>query len=378
MEPVSPVVDSENLYRTYWLYLRLLGVDGDYRFRYVVDVFNLFFITFWYPLHLIIGLFNHTTIEVFGSSHFTSECFFSSIKYICFRFKMGEIRDIQRLLKELDQRAKREDDRKFFDQNTKRGADMLSKSYLVAGISAIITGTAAGLVSSGRKLMYPAWFPYDVHATPLVFWISFSYQVIGSVLAILQNLTNDSYPPITFCVVSGHVQLLARRLVRIGHADGDSRAEAKRQFMESIEDHRKLMQIVRLLRSTLFLSQLGQFISSGLNISLTLINILFFAENNFAIIYYSVFFAAMLIELFPSCYYGTLMTMEFDKLPYAIFSSNWLGMDRGYSRTLIILMQLTLVEVHIKAGGMIIIGMKAFFSTVQMAYSFFALAMSFR
>jgi len=55
-----------------------------------------------------------------------------------------------------------------------------------------------------------------------------------------------------------------------------------------------------------------------------------------------------------------------------------MGMDRGYCRTMLIFMQLTLTEVQIKAGGMIGIGMNAFFATVRLAYSFFTLAMSLR
>ncbi|KAH8266589.1 hypothetical protein KR018_001836 [Drosophila ironensis] len=378
MNPAPPVVRSELIYKTYWLYWRLLGVEGEYPFRSLVDALNFFFITFWYPAHLILELFNKRSMEVFKSLHFTSECLFCSLKFVCFRWKLDEIKAIEKLLKELDQRAEIDEDRRFFDQNTRQAAEMLSKSYLVAATSAIVTGTAAGLFSSGRNLMYPGWFPYDVRASPLVFWISFSYQAVGAALSILQNLANDSYPPMTFCVVAGHVKLLAMRLSRIGHDMEVSRKDTARHLIENIEDHRKLMEIVRLLRSTLYLSQLGQFFSSGINISITLINILFFAENHFAITYYAVFFAAMLIELFPSCYYGTLMSKEFDKLAYAIFSSNWLGMGQGYCRSLVILMQLTVVEVNIKAGGMIIIGMNAFFATVRMAYSFFALAMSFR
>ncbi|XP_052851347.1 odorant receptor 33a-like [Drosophila gunungcola] len=168
------------------------------------------------------------------------------------------------------------------------------------------------------------------------------------------------------------------RLSRIGHDEKISKADSARQLIEGIQDHRKLMQIIRLLRSTLYLTQLGQFLSTGINISITLVNILFLAENNFAMTYYYVFFAAMCLELLPSCYYGTLMSMEFDKLPYAIFTSNWIGMDSGYIRSLIILMELAVVPVKIKAGGIVGIDMNAFFSTVKMSYSFFTLAMSFR
>ncbi|XP_043660479.1 odorant receptor 33a [Drosophila teissieri] len=371
-------VRSESLYKTYWLYWRLLGVEGDYPFRRLVDFTITFFITILFPVHLILGMYKKPTIQIFRSLHFTSECLFCSYKFFCFRWKLHEIKAIERLFQDLDNRAESEEERSYFDQNPSRVARMISKSYLVAAISAIITATVAGLFSSGRNLMYLGWFPYDFQATALIYWLSFAYQAVGSSLLILENLANDSYPPITFCVVTGHVRLLAMRLRRIGHDLKKSGAEHTKELIKGIQDHRKLMQIVRLLRSILRLTQLGQFLSSGINISITLINILFFAENNFAMIYYAVFFAAMFIELFPSCYYGTLMTMEFDKLPYAIFSSNWLKMDRRYNRSLIILMQLTLVPVNIKAGGIVGIDMGAFFATVRMAYSFYTLAMSFR
>ncbi|XP_022227633.2 odorant receptor 33a-like [Drosophila obscura] len=374
MEADPPVVRSDRIYRTYWLYWRLLGVEGEYPMRHLLDVMLNFFVTIWYPTHLIIGLFRERTMrDVFKNLPFTAESFFCSFKIICFRRRLSEIKEIERLLMELDQRAASPEERRFFHQNTRSVAEFISKSYVAAGISATVTGTASGLFSSGRTLLYPAWFPYDVQASALSYWISFAYQATGASLTILQNMANDSYPPMTFCVVTGHVRLLSMRLSQMGHHEG-----ASKKLIENIEDHRKLMQIVRLMHSTLYLSQLGQFISSGINISIVLINILFFAENSFAIIYYVVYFMAMVLELFPSCYYGTLMAMEFNKLPYAIFSSNWLGMGRKYCRTLLILMQFTLAEVGVKAGGMVGISMNAFFATIQMAYSFFTLAMSFR
>ncbi|XP_034667938.1 odorant receptor 33a-like [Drosophila subobscura] len=371
----APFIRSEHIYRTYWLYWRLLGVEGEYPMRFLLDLMLNFFVTFWYPTHMIIGLFRERTMkDVFKNLPFTAESFFCSFKIICFRLRLAEIKRIEQLLKELDERAVSPEERLFFHQKTRSVAEFISKSYVAAGIAATVTGTASGLFSSGRALLYPAWFPYDVQATALKYWISFGYQATGASLTILQNMANDSYPPMTFCVVAGHVRMLSMRLTRMGH----HREGATKKLIENIEDHRKLMQIVRLLHSTLYLSQLGQFISSGINISIVLINILFFAENSFAIIYYVVYFLAMVLELFPSCYYGTLMSMEFDKLPYAIFSSNWLGMGPRYCRTLLILMQFTLAEVGVKAGGMVGISMSAFFATIQMAYSFFTLAMSFR
>ncbi|XP_016980781.1 odorant receptor 33b [Drosophila rhopaloa] len=379
MELKSPVIRSEHIYRAYWLYWRLLGLESNFALNRLLDILITFFVTFWYTIHLILGLFMERTLgDVCKGLPITAACFFASFKFVCFRLKLAEIKTIEVLFKELDQRALSYEEGQFFDKNTRREANFIWKSFIVAYGLSNVSAIASVLFGGGHKLLYPAWFPYDVQASELRFWLSVTYQIVGVSLAILQNLANDSYPPMTFCVVAGHVRLLTMRLSQIGHDQRETKSSIARKLIESIEDHRKLMKIVELLRSTMNISQLGQFISSGVNISITLVNILFFAENNFAVTYYGVYFVSMILELFPCCYYGTLISIEMNGLTQAIYSSNWIGMDRGYCRTLLIFMQLTLTEVQIKAGGMIGIGMNAFFATVRLAYSFFTLAMSLR
>nr|ABY55452.1 Or33b [Drosophila mauritiana] len=373
------VIRSEDIYRTYWLYWHLLGLESNFFLNRLLDLVITVFVTIWYPIHLILGLFMDISLgDVCKGLPITAACFFASFKFICFRIKLSEIKQIEILFKELDQRASSQEECEFFNQNTRREANFIWKSFIVAYGLSNISAIASVLFAGGHKLLYPAWFPYDVQASELIFWLSVTYQIAGVSLAILQNLANDSYPPMTFCVVAGHVRLLAMRLSRIGQGPEETKYSTGKQLIESIEDHRKLMKIVELLRSTMNISQLGQFISSGVNISITLVNILFFADNNFAVTYYGVYFLSMVLELFPCCYYGTLISVEMNQLTYAIYSSNWMSMDRSYSRILLIFMQLTLAEVKIKAGGMIGIGMNAFFATVRLAYSFFTLAMSLR
>nr|ACD56235.1 OR33B [Drosophila sechellia] len=373
------VIRSEDIYRTYWLYWHLLGLESNFFLNRLLDLVITVFVTIWYPIHLILGLFMDRSLgDVCKGLPITAACFFASFKFICFRIKLSEIKEIEILFKELDQRALSQEECEFFNQNTRREANFIWKSFIVAYGLSNISAIASVLFAGGHKLLYPAWFPYDVQATELIFWLSVTYQIAGVSLAILQNLANDSYPPMTFCVVAGHVRLLAMRLSRIGQGPEETKYSTGKQLIESIEDHRKLMKIVELLRSTMNISQLGQFISSGVNISITLVNILFFADNKFAVTYYGVYFLSMVLEFFPCCYYGTLISVEMNQLTYAIYSSNWMSMDRSYSRILLIFMQLTLAEVQIKAGGMIGIGMNAFFATVRLAYSFFTLAMSLR
>nr|ACD56233.1 OR33B [Drosophila simulans] len=373
------VIRSEDIYRTYWLYWHLLGLESNFFLNRLLDLVITVFVTIWYPIHLILGLFMDRSLgDICKGLPITAACFFASFKFIFFRIKLSEIKEIEILFKELDQRASSQEESEFFNQNTRREANFIWKSFIVAYGLSNISAIASVLFAGGHKLLYPAWFPYDVQASELIFWLSVTYQIAGVSLAILQNLANDSYPPMTFCVVAGHVRLLAMRLSRIGQGPEETKYSTGKQLIESIEDHRKLMKIVELLRNTMNISQLGQFISSGVNISITLVNILFFADNKFAVTYYGVYFLSMVLELFPCCYYGTLISVEINQLTYAIYSSNWMSMDRSYSRILLIFMQLTLAEVKIKAGGMIGIGMNAFFATVRLAYSFFTLAMSLR
>ncbi|EDV58858.1 odorant receptor 33b [Drosophila erecta] len=379
MDFKPPVIRSEQIYRTYWLYWHLLGLESHFFLNRLLDMVITAFVTIWYPIHLILGLFMERSLgDVCKGIPITAACFFASFKFICFRIKLSEIKEVEILFKELDQRALSQEECEFFNQNTRREANFIWKSFIAAYGLSNISAIASVLFGGGHKLLYPAWFPYDVQASELIYWLSVTYQIAGVSLAILQNLANDSYPPMTFCVVAGHVRLLAMRLSIIGQGPEETKYSIAKQLIEGIEDHRKLMKIVELLRNTMNISQLGQFISSGVNISISLINILFFAENHFAVIYYGVYFLSMVLELFPCCYYGTLISVEMNQLTYAIYSSNWMKMDRVYSRTLLIFMQLTLAEVQIKAGGMIGIGMNAFFATVRLAYSFFTLAMSLR
>lgn len=238
----SSVISSGNIYKVYWLYWRLLGLETDFALRHLLDFLITLFVTFWYPIHLILGLFMERTLgDVCKGLPITAACFFASFKFICFRLRLAEIKEVESLFKELDQRAVTAEETEFFERNTQRGANFIWKAFLVAYGLSNVSAIASVLFGGGRHLLYPGWFPYDVQASALIFWLSVSYQIAGVSVAILQNLANDSYPPMTFCVVAGHVRLLAMRLSRIGHDEDSDKLVIARKLTESIEDHRKLM-----------------------------------------------------------------------------------------------------------------------------------------
>lgn len=119
------------------------------------------------------------------------------------------------------------------------------------------------------------------------------------------------------------------------------------------------------------LVQLILFVSSGLNICVVLVYIIFFADNLYSYAYYSIFFMAIIVELFPCYYYGSVVQQEFEKLPYAIYSSNWTQLPRSYRKKAIIFGEVALRKRTILAGGIVGLRLDTFFAICKMAYSLF-------
>ncbi|XP_070075623.1 odorant receptor 33b-like [Drosophila takahashii] len=237
MEPTSPIVRSDYLFRTYWLYWRILCVEGDYPLRIVLDILISFFVTFWCPTHLVIGLFSERSLaNIFRNLPITASSFCSSFKFICFRWKLWEIKKIESLFTELDHRAVSEEERLYFDRNTRKDSEIIWKSVLVAYGSANLAANLTVLITN---VLIPAWFPYDVNGSAFNHWLSVLYQSISGGLSTLENLANDSYTPMAFCVLAGHVRLLGMRLSRMGYDRDKSSLDISRQLTENIEDYKK-------------------------------------------------------------------------------------------------------------------------------------------
>ena len=84
-----------------------------------------------------------------------------------------------------------------------------------------------------------------------------------------------------------------------------------------------------------------------------------------------VYITAMCVEIFPCCYYGTILLWELEQLPYALFRCNWITQSPTFRKNLMIFTQSSLREIHVLAGGIIGVNLKSFFGMCKMAYSLF-------
>lgn len=83
----------------------------------------------------------------------------------------------------------------------------------------------------------------------------------------------------------------------------------------------------------------------------------------------------MVLEILPSCYYGTVMESEFQNLSYALFSANWIDQDITFKKNLRLFIEQANKRLHVMAW-IFYINMNSFLIACKNAYSLFAVIMS--
>lgn len=367
-------VDSVVLYRAFWLCWQLVGISTT-RCKYFCGYYDLLInvlVTIFYPIHLFVGLFlNPTPADLFQNLSITITCFVCSVKHYLLRRKLPQIRAVQALLTDLDKRVEGVEEHAYFQEELVVGAKNVLKLFSIAYGGANMAAISATLLSKERRLMYPAWLPFQWEANTCSYCAAVIYQIAGVTIQIVQNLANDIFPPMSLCIIAGHVHLLALRAAKVGADAEKSMKQHTHALIECIEDHKKLVRIFQLTQDTLSQAQLVQFISSGLNMCIVLFYLIFYVDNVFAYIYYAVYFVSMAIELLPSCFYGSMLTYEFQQLSSAIFKCSWLGQSREFYQNQRIFVQLSLKDIVPLAGGVIAIQLNSFLGTCKMAYSLY-------
>lgn len=132
--------------------------------------------------------------------------------------------------------------------------------------------------------------------------------------------------------------------------------------------------MLKLTRKIISPVQLVQIVFCGMSMCLIASNMAFYELDNTVLFFNVVLLAVVCLQIFPSCYFASVVTERMEQLPYAVFSGNWYEQPRRYRHNVLIFTQLTLrlAEQPIMAGGLIVINLDTFFATVKMAYSLFA------
>ncbi|KAM8707068.1 hypothetical protein ACLKA7_011211 [Drosophila subpalustris] len=81
----------------------------------------------------------------------------------------------------------------------------------------------------------------------------------------------------------------------------------------------------------------------------------------------------MIVQIFLPCYYGNQLTVHANQLTNSVFNTSWLEYSAKTRKELIYYMEFLKRPVKVRAGIFFEIGLPIFMTTINNAYTFFAL-----
>ncbi|XP_033150830.1 odorant receptor 33c [Drosophila busckii] len=325
-------------------------------------------VTVMFPLHLLLGLVlvPATATELFKNMTMSFTCVACSLKHLVQIYHLPQMLRIEQLLQQLDACVLHATEQRYFKQTLQLHVRCITRGVYVMYFIiylAFALSVATLLHKQPRELLYHAWFPFEWQRSSESYALAFGFQICSILFEGLQGLTNDVYTPLTLCYLGGHAHMLAMRLSRLGF---DQSAE--------VTTDQQLLALHKLAQQTISYVQLVQLLACGASLCIIVSYVLFYVRDVVGFIYNIIYIAVVLVQLFPSCYYASVLHEQEQRLTYAIFSSNWYEQSPLYRRRVLIFMQLTLAlgKRPMRAAGLIELNLNAFFATVKMAYSLFA------
>ncbi|XP_036336799.1 odorant receptor 59a-like [Rhagoletis pomonella] len=349
------------------------------RYRYIYYLYSLILniiVTFGYPTHLMIGLIqSESKADIFKNITINLTCLGCSIKTLAFWWRLADVRKIYALIQRLDQQIIQSDDVQFYNSNAFRRTKQVLYFDVCVGLGASIASEVATLIAGvlgNWRLMYPAYFPFDYEHSVLGYIAAHFYQCFGVTVQIFQNIINDSFPPMALAMLAVHVRLLNMRLVRIGQRRKRA-SVTDAELLQCVEDYKALLDFRAAIQRIASIGTFVQILVTAINMGVVIVYLIFYVNDIFSYVYYLLFLVAMPLEIFPHCYYGTVVEMEFRQLTYAIFSCNWIDKSAAFKKNLLIFGEQSLRKQIVIAGGMFAVNLDTFFATLKGAYSLFAL-----
>ncbi|XP_017490054.1 PREDICTED: odorant receptor 2a-like, partial [Rhagoletis zephyria] len=268
-----------------------------------------------------------------------------NVKFLTLFIVRQKLLELGPILKQLDARAKSDEEINVLQ----KGIDSANKCFLTVlqlFYSAFVTSQLMVIFSAERRLMYPAWYPFEYKASWTMFWIAYGYQTIGFLVQCTQACSVDTYPQAYIRVLTAHMRALSIRIQRIGFQTKScdspdtshlTKAEMKHNYAElvsCIKDHKTIIELFSTIQKTLSGTSLAQFICTGLAQCTIGVYMLYVGFNLSIMLNMAVFFIAVTIETLILCYYGDLFCQECEELSNAIYNCNWTVQSNKFKKAL--------------------------------------------
>lgn len=241
------IIDSLSFYRPFWICMRLLVPtffkDSSRPVQLYVVLLHIL-VTLWFPLHLLLHLLLlPSTAEFFKNLTMSLTCVACSLKHVAHLYHLPQIVEIESLIEQLDTFIASEQEHRYYRDHVHCHARRFTRClYISFGMiyALFLFGVFVQVISGNWELLYPAYFPFDLESNRLLGAVALGYQVFSMLVEGFQGLGNDTYTPLTLCLLAGHVHLWSIRMGQLGYFDDETVVNHQR-LLDYIEQHKLLV-----------------------------------------------------------------------------------------------------------------------------------------
>nr|CAH7729606.1 unnamed protein product [Callosobruchus chinensis] len=222
-------------------------------------------------------------------------------------------------------------------------------SFLVTTgpILAILQGRAAPLAT-----YIPPWIHWRVY-----FWFQATVTVYNATMASIY--------------VSILTSLLIEAIIQVACLkERIQRTAEKKCLVECIERYLEIIMFTERLQHICRIGLSIVFVSGVINICTTLSLLL--VVRLMELVWLVIYLSEMVMIIYVHCFYGSILASESEDIPYALFSSKWVGTDVAHKKIVAIFMIFSKKQLYIKlAGGTLTMTLPLFVQVCQDLVQYF-------
>ncbi|XP_072753277.1 odorant receptor 46a-like isoform X2 [Anoplolepis gracilipes] len=223
---------------------------------------------------------------------------------------------------------------------------------------AIIVVTSFLTNFSEKKLTYRAWVPFE-YSSMISFCLLYVHQLVGLATGALINVACDSL----ICGLLAHVccqyEILTYRLNRM--LDSDS-------LRNCVQQHCKIFRLAFLVNTNFRMIISVQFLMSMFVVCFNLY-VISLSKLDARCIRLALFMGCMLTQIFVYCWYGNQVRLKSRQFVDNIFEIKWLTLNKNLKKSLIIMMERTVMPIEITSAYTFSVNLDSFMTILKTSYS---------
>ncbi|XP_065369759.1 odorant receptor 42b-like [Calliphora vicina] len=341
---------------------------------YIWTIFMNAFITVYMPIGFLLSFLirssSFSPSEFLTSLQISVNCFGCSLKMFVFLFLYRRLLASIKYMDQLDLRISEPEDkieiRKIVAFSNRTNL-MFTGLFLSYASSTFLTSVING------KPPYQLFNPFmDWTNRTLFFVIQAGVEYFMIDFHCYQQALMDTYPVIFITIIRTHLQILTRRINKLGQDSSLSSNERYEALVQCVIDHKNIMALYNKFSPVISGTMFVQFLIIGLILGITTIHIVLFADI-LAIFASMLYVASILAETFPCSFLANSLMDDSDNLSLAIFHSDWPSEEPRFKQMIAFFLLHTQKTLILTAMKIFPITMNSNINVVKFAFSVYTL-----